>query len=178
AHRRVRPRDVDDQVERRPSGSRDRAVGAPVEDHDGGAAHGREGTVAVRGRGRSGCHLHVTRRGSCSGTPTSWRTSRASSCRAPIANAWELTQAWPNADLVVGDRGPYFFPGFFLFPLFLFGAFFLIGGIFRGAGRWGGHRHGPGPWNDEGRRRFEEKADEWHRRQHGDAPPAPTTPAS
>ena len=79
---------------------------------------------------------------------------------------------------VVGDRGPYFFPGFFLFPLFLFGAFFLIGGIFRGAGRWGGHRHGPGPWNEEGRRRFEEKADEWHRRQHGDAPPTPTAPAS
>jgi hypothetical protein len=79
---------------------------------------------------------------------------------------------------VVGDRGPYFFPGFFLFPLFLFGAFFLIGGIFRGAGRWGGHGHGPGPWNDEGRKRFEQKADEWHRRQHGDAPPTPATPAS
>ena len=79
---------------------------------------------------------------------------------------------------VVGERGPYFFPGFFLFPLFLFGAFFLIGGIFRGAGRWGGHGHGPGPWNDEGRKRFEQKADEWHRRQHGDAPPAPATPAS
>jgi hypothetical protein len=79
---------------------------------------------------------------------------------------------------VVGDRGPYFFPGIFLFPLFLFGAFFLIGGIFRGAGRWGGHHHGPGPWNEEGRQRFEQKADEWHRRQHGDAPPAPTAPAS
>ena len=83
-----------------------------------------------------------------------------------------------NVQDVVGDRGPYFFPGFFLFPLFLFGAFFLIGGIFRGAGRWGGRGHGPGPWNEEGRKRFEQKADEWHRRQHGDAPPTPATPAS
>ena len=72
---------------------------------------------------------------------------------------------------VVGDRGPYFFPGFFLFPLFLFGAFFLIGGIFRGAGRWGGH--GPGPWNEEGRRKFEERAREWHQHEHGETPAAP-----
>ena len=78
----------------------------------------------------------------------------------------------------VVDDNHGFFPGFFLFPLFLFGAFFLIGGIFRGAGRWGGHGHDPGPWNDEGRKRFEQKADEWHRRQHGDAPPTPATPAS
>ena len=77
---------------------------------------------------------------------------------------------------VVGDEHHGFFPGFFLFPLFLFGAFFLIGGIFRGAGRWGGHGHGPGPWNEEGRRRFEERAREWHQREHGDAPPA-TPPA-
>ncbi len=79
---------------------------------------------------------------------------------------------------LVGD-GPVF-PGFFLFPLFLFGAFFLIGGIFRGAGRWGRHGphgHGPGPWNEEGRRRFEERAQEWHRREHGDAPPGETQPA-
>ena len=50
-----------------------------------------------------------------------------------------------------------FFPGFFLFPFFLIGMFFLIGAIFR-AGRWGGKgHHGPGgPWNDEGRQRFEE----------------------
>ena len=75
----------------------------------------------------------------------------------------------------VVDEGRHFFPGFFLFPLFLFGVFFLIGGIFRGAGRWGGHGHGPGPWNDEGRRRFEERAREWHSHEHGDAPPAPTS---
>jgi hypothetical protein len=80
---------------------------------------------------------------------------------------------------VVGDGRP-FFPGFFLFPLFLFGAFFLIGGIFRGAGRWGHkgpHGHGPGPWNEEGRRRFEERARDWHQHEHGDAPPAGTQPA-
>jgi hypothetical protein len=81
---------------------------------------------------------------------------------------------------VVGDQGPYFFPGFLFFPLFLFGAFFLIGGIFRGAGRWGGHHHGPGPWNEEGRKRFEERAAEWHAREHGGSPPgdAPTGTAT
>lgn len=79
---------------------------------------------------------------------------------------------------VVGDGGPVFFPGFFLFPLVLIGGIFLIGGIVRGAGRFGGPgHHGPGPWNDEGRRRFEERAREWHDRQHGDPPPAPAQPA-
>lgn len=78
---------------------------------------------------------------------------------------------------VVSDRD-HFFPGFFLFPLFIFFLiFFLVGGIFRGAGRWGGHHHGPGPWNEEGRKRFEEKANEWHAKQHGEAPPAPPGPA-
>ena len=80
---------------------------------------------------------------------------------------------------VVEDGRPVFFPGFFLFPLFLFGAFFLIGGIFRGAGRFGKggpHGHGPGPWNDEGRRRFEERAREWHQHQHGESPPAEAQP--
>jgi hypothetical protein len=83
---------------------------------------------------------------------------------------------------VVGDDRHGFFPGFFLFPLFLIGMFFLIGAIFR-AGRWGGkgHGHGPGgPWNDEGRRHFEERAREWHNHEHGeggDAPPAPTIAA-
>jgi hypothetical protein len=81
---------------------------------------------------------------------------------------------------VVGERD-HFFPGSFLFPLLLFFLiFFVVGGIFRGAGRWGGHHHGPGPWNDEGRRRFEEKANEWHAKQHGEAPSAPpgTAPTS
>jgi hypothetical protein len=75
---------------------------------------------------------------------------------------------------VVEDHGHWFFPGFFLFPLlfFLF-FFFVIGGIFRGAGRWGGPHHGPGPWNEEGRKRFEERAKEWHDQQHGEGPPAP-----
>ena len=81
---------------------------------------------------------------------------------------------------VVGEDGHGFFPGFFLFPFFLIGLFFLIGALFR-AGRWGGkgHGHGPAPWNDEGRQRFEERAREWHQREHGggDTPPAPTTAA-
>jgi len=75
---------------------------------------------------------------------------------------------------VVDDHSHWFFPGFFLFPLFLFFLiFFVIGGIFRGAGRWGGPHHGPGPWNDEGRRRFEERAKRWHDEQHGVEPSAP-----
>jgi hypothetical protein len=76
---------------------------------------------------------------------------------------------------VVGDEHRGFFPGFFLFPLFLVGVFFLIGGIFRGAGRWGRggpHGYGPGPWNEEGRRRFEDRARQWHDREHGETPPA------
>ena len=80
---------------------------------------------------------------------------------------------------VLDDGRPAFFPGFFLFPLLLFGAFFLIGGIFRGAGRFGKggpHGHGPGPWNEEGRRRFEERAHEWHQHQHGEKPPAEGQP--
>ena len=81
---------------------------------------------------------------------------------------------------VVDDGRPVLFPGFFLFPLFLFGAFFLIGGIFRGAGRWGRHGphgHGHGPWNEDGRRRFEERAREWHQHEHGESPPAEAQPA-
>jgi hypothetical protein len=76
---------------------------------------------------------------------------------------------------VVNGRHGYghgFFPfGFFLFPLSLIGTFLLIGWAFRnGRGRWG-HDHGPGfgPWSDEGRTRFEERAGEWHRRQHEQA---------
>lgn len=75
---------------------------------------------------------------------------------------------------VVGDRygHGFFFPfGFFLFPLFIFGAIFLVSRAFRGPrGYWGGHDHGPGygPWSEEGRARFEDKATDWHRRQHGE----------
>jgi hypothetical protein len=81
---------------------------------------------------------------------------------------------------VVDDEG-HWFPGFIFFPFLLIGSFFLIGGMFR-AVRWGGKgHHGPGggPWNDEGRRHFEERAREWHQREHGggDTPPAPTTAA-
>ena len=81
---------------------------------------------------------------------------------------------------VVDDGRPVFFPGFFLFPFVLIGGLFLIGGIFRGAGRWGRggpHGHGPGPWNEEGRRRFEERAREWHKVEHGETPAAPAAPA-
>jgi hypothetical protein len=83
---------------------------------------------------------------------------------------------------VVGDANGPWFPGFILFPFFLIGGLFLIGGIVRGAGRWGRggpHGDGPGPWNDEGRRRFEERAREWHNHEHGgDAPPAAAAPTA
>jgi hypothetical protein len=70
---------------------------------------------------------------------------------------------------VVGGRYGYgFFPfGFFLFPLFLIGTIFLIGWAFRGPrARWGHHGPGFGPWSEEGRARFEDRARDWHRRQH------------
>ena len=71
---------------------------------------------------------------------------------------------------VVGGYGHGwgFFPfGFFLFPLFLFGTIFLIGRAFRGPRGWG-HHGGPGygPWSEEGRAKFEDRAQDWHRRQH------------
>jgi hypothetical protein len=75
---------------------------------------------------------------------------------------------------VVGDRygHGFFFPfGFFLFPLFIFGAIFLVSRAFRGPrGSWG-HDHAPGygPWSEEGRAGFEDKASDWHRRQHEQA---------
>jgi hypothetical protein len=79
---------------------------------------------------------------------------------------------------VVGDGRRGFFPGFFLFPLFVIGGFFLVGALFRrgrwGRGPWGG---GPGPWNDEGAHRFEERAREWHRHEHGESAPPGTPPA-
>lgn len=72
---------------------------------------------------------------------------------------------------VVGDRygHGFFFPfGFFLFPLFIFGAIFLVGRAFRGPRGYWGHDHGAGygPWSEEGRARFEDRASDWHRRQH------------
>jgi hypothetical protein len=66
-----------------------------------------------------------------------------------------------------GFGGGYgFFPfGLLFFPLFLF----LIFGLFRRAAWKGGHHHGPGGWQD----RYED----WHRRQHegGTGDPGPAT---
>ena len=82
-----------------------------------------------------------------------------------------------DSDQVVQVVGGYghgygFFPfGFFLFPLFIIGTIFLVSRAFRGPrGSWG-HDHGPGygPWSEGGRERFEERAGDWHRRQHEQA---------
>ena len=76
---------------------------------------------------------------------------------------------------VVGGRYGYghgFFPfGFFLFPLFIIGTIFLVSRAFRGPRGYWGNDHGPGygPWSEEGRARFEDRAGEWHRRQHEQA---------
>jgi hypothetical protein len=73
-----------------------------------------------------------------------------------------------NAGLDEGVRRAF---GFFLFPLLIIGTFFLIGKAFRGPrGHWG-HDHGPGygPWSEQGQARFEDRASDWHRRQHEQA---------
>ena len=76
---------------------------------------------------------------------------------------------------VVG--GPYgygwhggFFPfGLLFFPLLIVGGI-LLARLAIGGPRWrGGWGYGPGPGggrSDEGRSRFEDRFDEWHRRQH------------
>lgn len=80
-----------------------------------------------------------------------------------------------------GGGGPGFaFFGIFWFLLILFGLFWLFRLAFWGfAGRrmWGGHGwgYGPGGYRGPGQS-FEERAQEWHRRQHGEQPPADKTP--
>jgi hypothetical protein len=82
--------------------------------------------------------------------------------------------------------GPHFWggPGFGIFGFFwflfvLFGIFLLFRLVFWGAfGRrmWtGGWGYGRGGWG-HGPQSFEERAQEWHRRQHGEQPPTGTTP--
>ena len=83
--------------------------------------------------------------------------------------------------------GPGFHGGFGLFPLFgifwflliLFGIFFLFRMAFWGfwgrrmfyGGGWG---HGPGGHGRWGS--FEERAQEWHKQQHGESPPSTSPP--
>jgi hypothetical protein len=93
----------------------------------------------------------------------------------------------------VGVWHPWFFPfGFLFFPLIIIGVIllvrFAVGGPRWGHG-WGygpggGWGHGPGnhgPWSDEGRARFEDRFEQWHRHQHertpgGETPPEVPTP--
>jgi hypothetical protein len=94
---------------------------------------------------------------------------------APPADSGQQPQV-----ITIDDEGGHwrhgFFPFGFIFPLLWIGLIVLvISFIFRrgrwgGPGRWGG---GPGGWND----RFED----WHRRQHekgNDGPPQPGPAAS
>ena len=84
--------------------------------------------------------------------------------------------------------GPGFgFFGIFWFLLILFGIFWLFRIAFWGfgarrfwGGGWYGHRgwgYGPGGQGPQGMpRKFDDMAQEWHRRQHGEQPPSGTTP--
>src|SRR5438270_8675036 len=83
--------------------------------------------------------------------------------------------------------GPHFgggfgFLGIFWFLLILFGIFWLFRLAFWGfAGRrmmgggWG-HGRGWGYGPGGGPQSFEERAQEWHRKQHGEQPPSGSTP--
>src|SRR4029077_17585656 len=95
----------------------------------------------------------------------------AADATAQIQTAQANGQEVQVIHVVDSGRAFPWFPGFFLFPLLLFvGMIFLIKGVARGAGRWGGHGpggpYGAGPWNEEGRKRFEERAREWHNHEH------------
>ena len=74
---------------------------------------------------------------------------------------------------VVGDRyGHGFFPfGFFLFPLFIIGTIFLVEPGLPRPARPGATTTGPGTGRGPRRvePRFEDKAGDWHRRQHEQA---------
>jgi hypothetical protein len=84
--------------------------------------------------------------------------------------------------------GPGFgFFGIFWFLLILFGIFWLFRIAFWGfgarrfwGGGWYGHRgwgYGPGGQGPQGMPgKFDDMAQEWHRRQHGEQPPSGTTP--
>ena len=109
-----------------------------------------------------------------------WRSAYDAGVSEGIRRAADAGQV---VEVVGTGRGYGFFPGFFLFPLLLFGTFALVGGAFR-RGRWGGSHGshggpwGKGPWSDEHRERFEEKAREWHSREHeGAVPPPPASTA-
>jgi len=93
-----------------------------------------------------------------------------------------------------GNAAPYYGPGYYgyhgwfggfgilWFLLILFGIFWLFRLAFWGfgarrfwGGGWYGHRgwgYGPGG----PRQSFEERAQEWHKRQHGEQPPPGSTP--
>jgi hypothetical protein len=69
-----------------------------------------------------------------------------------------------------------FFAGFGIlwFLLIVFGIFWLLRLAFFGR-RWGGW-YGPRGMGHGGPGSFEERAQEWHRRQHGEQPPTGTAP--
>jgi len=75
--------------------------------------------------------------------------------------------------------GPGFgFLGFFWFLLILFGIFWLFRIAFWGFGArrfWGGG-YGPRGWGYGPGQSFEDRAQEWHKRQHGEQPPSGSTP--
>jgi hypothetical protein len=89
-----------------------------------------------------------------------------------------------------GNVAPYYYyghfggPGFgffgiFWFLLILFGIFWLFRIAFWGFGArrfFGGGGYGHRGWGYGPGQSFEERAQEWHRRQHGEQPPSGSTP--
>jgi phosphotransferase system glucose/maltose/N-acetylglucosamine-specific IIC component len=65
--------------------------------------------------------------------------------------------------------------GFLWFLLILFGVFWLFRLAFWGR-RWRGGWYGPGMGGGHHYGSFEERAQEWHRRQHGEQPSGTATP--
>jgi hypothetical protein len=94
------------------------------------------------------------------------------------------------AAAAAGDGAPYYYGphywgggfglfGIFWFLLIVFGLFWLFRIAFFGRRMWGGGMGGyKGGWGygPGAPRSFEERAQEWHRKQHGEQPPAGTTP--
>jgi hypothetical protein len=85
------------------------------------------------------------------------------------ADAGQVVEVVGHPGYGYGWHGGFFPFGFLFFPLLIVGIVLLVR-FAVGGPRWRGgwaYGQGPhGPWSDEGRRRFEERFDEWHRHQH------------
>src|SRR5712692_2950869 len=73
-----------------------------------------------------------------------------------------------------GDGAPYYYGPHYFGGGFGLAFWGFAGRRMMGGGGWGyGRKFGYGPGGPQS---FEERAQEWHRKQHGDQPPSGTTP--